>query len=317
MFDVIVVGRSLTGSLCALELRARGLSVALFEYIADGEHLERMAHIPPTLLNDEVVSGERFAECLRARMTEIGVDEGDDWVCEIHPDTEPRVVLFGHERVIAARSVVFAPAGYEVGAPELRASDFYGRGISTDAWSDVTFATTDQASGEARLFFAGKTVAVLGGGLRAAEECLLCVRAGVEKVILLCEQSAPEFGELRHDILSSDKVEVRCGSRIVSLDRDASGQLQALRCVDAIGHEHVLAPAWLFLARGVACDWSAFGGKVVHDASRVVVAGIAAGIPNADRGSLIVDAHRAALAIASLSTARPLVGGSFYDNGVD
>ena len=86
MLDTIVVGRRLSGSLCALELRMRGLSVALFEYAADGERLERMARIPRTVLNDEPISGEAFAERLMRRMKQLNVVVGDDWVSEIHAD---------------------------------------------------------------------------------------------------------------------------------------------------------------------------------------------------------------------------------------
>jgi thioredoxin reductase len=279
---VAVVGYNVVGCLCAIEVRAHGHSVALLDYTEENGALESMIAVPPSLLNHAPVAGETFAELVRSRVALDGI---------IAAGSASRIVRVGDGFVIemfigedvSARKVVFATVGVERAAPEFY--EHLGVGVSTEAWSDAPLLR-------------GASVAVVGGGRRAAEQALVALRSGVGTVVVLCERTSADFGELAQQMKDSG-IHVRTGTKVTGL---VPGPNRRLRCIHirAGGIDTTLDVEYVFLARGLQCDWSALGGGPI---AGVYLAGAAAGISSDDRPGLVADAHRAALEVVTSSVA--------------
>jgi thioredoxin reductase len=300
--DVAIVGYSLAGCLCALQLRERRLSVSIC-MIAEIHDFNAVDQIPQTILNATNIPGDEFLSRANGRMASIGiiVDAGYAVRLTESPDFATVGMDGGFER--AAGRVVFAPVGDEVGAPELGADQLYGVGVSMDAASDAPL-------------LAGLRVAVLGGGCRAAQEALLAVRAGVAHTFILCEDDEPDFGIFAMAVKASAKIDVMTGVHVLGLRKSAAGDFPAaaggaLRAVslrDAGGREHDVEVSWLFLSRGLECDLSVLGGVIPGRDTRIVRAGVAAGIPYCDRLAMIRSAQAATDQILASSSRRRAKG---------
>jgi thioredoxin reductase len=187
------------------------------------------------------------------------------------------VVMFDGGEYNAA-CVVFAPAGTEV-APDSDTAALFGVGVSVDASSDAPLLV-------------GQDVAVLGCGIRAAEQALIAEQAGVRHVLVICEDSEPRFGVLAEDVARCGRIEVRTNTRVLGFEKRADGTLRALRLRSAEGDTEA-AVAWLFLARGLECDWSLLGGRAPGSVPHLICAGLAAGVPYDDYPALVRDARSA------------------------
>jgi thioredoxin reductase len=260
-----------------------------------------LARIPPSPLNRAEVSGSDFSALVRERLVPTGIVVDDGFVEHIVESAGFLTIVMDDGRVHRTEQVVFAPVGNEVGASDLGAEQWYGVGVSVDAASDAPF-------------LAGLRVAVLGGGVRAAEEALTAIRAGVTRAVILCEHTRPDFGALTSAVAACSNTDVVTGARAVGLKgavdvvspATVGGALQAVSVCDSEGHERDVHVAWLFLARGLECDWSVFGGAVPEESTRIVRAGLAAGVPYGDRPAMIRSAQDAAEQVMA-ARARPAI----------
>jgi thioredoxin reductase len=282
-FDVVVLGRSLTGTLAAMRLRQEGRAVCLAPYASDNGSIEQLVEVPPSPLNARAISGEQFAGEVRKRIADLGIHEDPDLGVKIERDGDGLVVRQLEGGSIRSRKVVFAPAGMEDDAAHLGAAAFFGIGVSMDALSDAPLLS-------------GKGVAVRGAGCRAAEQALLALKGGVRHVNLIPEGVVPTFGALSEIIEHHADIQVWRDTTIRALEASPSGQLSALR-VERAGLEERIATDWLFLAQGLTCDWSAV--SEVRQDPGIVLAGLANGIRYDDYPGMIADVARAVSAVSA------------------
>jgi thioredoxin reductase len=281
--DVVVLGRSLTGTLAAIRLRQEGRAVCLVTYASDNGSIEQLVEVPPGPLNARDISGEQFADEVRKRIADIGIHESPELGVKIERDGDGLVVRQLEGGSIRSRKVVFAPAGTEDDAAHLGATAFFGAGVSMDAFSDAPLLS-------------GKLVAVRGAGCRAAEQALLALKGGVRHVNVITEGVVPTFGALSEIIEHNADIQVWRDTTIRALEASTSGQLSAVR-VERAGLEERIATDWLFLAQGLTCDWSAVS-EVGRD-PRIILAGLANDIRYEDYPGMIADVARTVSAVSA------------------
>ena len=180
------------------------------------------------------------------------------------------------EEFVRAKKVVCAPAGNE---PHVtgRLHELLGRGVSMDAWSDAPFAADYKAP-----------TVVIGCGLRAAEEALQCLRAGVADVLVVCDGETC-FGSLER-LVDESPIRIAKHARVGELHSNETGE--HLAAVDLIEREGVRrVPCGLvFLARRVECNTTLID---AHRANpNLVLAGLAHGIPSDDYPAMVADVRR-------------------------
>src|SRR5262249_38675656 len=133
-FDVVVLGRSLTGTLAAIRLRQEGQAVCLVDYATDNGSIEQLVEVPPSPLNARAISGAQFSNEVNKRIAGLGIHEEFDLGVKIERDRDGLAVRQLDGGSIRSRTVVFAPAGTEDDAAHLGATAFFGAGVSMDAF---------------------------------------------------------------------------------------------------------------------------------------------------------------------------------------
>ncbi len=277
MFEVAVIGDSLTGHLSALALAERGLRVAVTSLL-EGQHLGRIIEVPKTPLNDVPISGVELEERSWKRARQLGVDMATrSYVSKVMFADEAFTVVDMDGELARAKKIVFAPAGGEPPVHEGRLYELLGVGVSMDAWSDAPIV----AEWKVR-------AAVIGCGFRAAEEALQCVRAGVTDVLVVCDGET-RFGSLAQRI-SSEPIRIASHSRLGELHVHTSGK--HLEAIDIIEGDIVRREPCgvVFLARGVECNVTLI--DPFRTNPNVVLAGLAHGIAADDYPAMVADVAR-------------------------
>jgi len=151
-----------------------------------------------------------------------------------------------HGDSLSVSRVVYSPVGTESGLPWIQGLEqLIGRGVSKDAWSDAAF-------------YRGRSVAVIGSGCRAVEQALILADFGALPQII-CPNTEMLCGCHRHR-LQAAAIPVQQGVTVKGVERDSSGLLCELVTLNSFGSEERMAVSALFLAQGLACDWSIFEG---------------------------------------------------------
>ncbi len=168
IYDIIVIGGGPAGLTAAIYARRANKSVLVMEKGSFGGQITsspKVENIPGFLS----VSGNEFAEKLMEQAMELGAEVECIEVLSVENGDIKRVVTdegeFSAKAVILATGTKHRLLGLE------REEDFIGNGISFCAVCDGAF-------------YAGKTVAVIGGGNSALQEAIL-LSQGCEKVYLI------------------------------------------------------------------------------------------------------------------------------------
>ncbi len=168
IYDIIVIGGGPAGLTAAVYARRANKSVLVMEKGSFGGQITsspKVENIPGFLS----VSGNEFAEKLMEQAMELGAEVECIEALSVENGDVKRVVT--DEGAFFARAVIIATGTKHRRLKLDGEEDFIGNGISFCAVCDGAF-------------YAGKTVAVIGGGNSALQEAIL-LSQGCEKVYLI------------------------------------------------------------------------------------------------------------------------------------
>ena len=259
MYDIIVVGGGPAGLTAALYAARAGKTVAVAEQGAPGGQIVNSPLVEnyPALPH---VSGVDFADALLGQAEALGVEllyeevTGAEQTAEgFHLDTDGG----GQD----CRALILAPGVKHRALGLPGEEELTGRGVSYCAVCDGAF-------------FAGREVAVVGGGDTALQDALFLADV-CKKVTVLVRRDRFRGEHARAKMLASrENVEIRFGCTVEALNRTPEGEFAGLTLKNAAtGRTEQLPVSGLFLAVGQEPNTAAFSGFVALDDSGYLCAG--------------------------------------------
>ena len=236
MYDVIVVGGGPAGMTAALYAQRNGKSALVIEKNGFGgqiTHSPKVENYPGTLS----MSGNEFADKTLEQILAQGAEIEIDCVTGIKDMGEYKIVeteegSFEGKTVVIASGVKHRMLGLE------GEEDMVGEGISFCAVCDGDF-------------YAGKTVAVAGGGNSALQEAILLAEKCKEVIML---QDLPKFtgeAKLQEVLFARDNVRAMTEVKINRLITEG-GELRGLEIESRRdGHSQEISCDGLFVAIGL------------------------------------------------------------------
>ena len=236
MYDVIVVGGGPAGMTAALYAQRNGKSALVIEKNGFGgqiTHSPKVENYPGTLS----MSGNEFADKTLEQILAQGAEIEIDCVTGIKDMGEYKIVeteegSFEGKTVVIATGVKHRMLGLE------GEEDMVGEGISFCAVCDGDF-------------YAGKTVAVAGGGNSALQEAILLAEKCKEVIML---QDLPKFtgeAKLQEVLFARDNVRAMTEVKINRLITEGS-ELRGLEIESRRdGHSQQISCDGLFVAIGL------------------------------------------------------------------
>ena len=236
MYDVIVVGGGPAGMTAALYAQRNGKSALVIEKNGFGgqiTHSPKVENYPGTLS----MSGNEFADKTLEQVLAQGAEIEIDCVTGIKDMGEYKIVeteegSFEGKTVVIATGVKHRMLGLE------GEEDMVGEGISFCAVCDGDF-------------YAGKTVAVAGGGNSALQEAILLAEKCKEVIML---QDLPKFtgeAKLQEVLFARDNVRAMTEVKINRLITEGS-ELRGLEIESRRdGHSQEISCDGLFVAIGL------------------------------------------------------------------
>ena len=236
MYDVIVVGGGPAGMTAALYAQRNGKSALVIEKNGFGgqiTHSPKVENYPGTLS----MSGNEFADKTLEQILAQGAEIEIDCVTGIKDMGEYKIVeteegSFEGKTVVIATGVKHRMLGLE------GEEDMVGEGISFCAVCDGDF-------------YAGKTVAVAGGGNSALQEAILLAEKCKEVIML---QDLPKFtgeAKLQEVLFARDNVRAMTEVKINRLITEG-GELRGLEIESRRdGHAQEISCDGLFVAIGL------------------------------------------------------------------
>ncbi|MBQ2810398.1 MAG: FAD-dependent oxidoreductase [Clostridia bacterium] len=233
MYDIVVIGAGPAGLTSALYARRASKSVIVLEKGAFGGQITfspKVENIP----GFNSLTGNEFAEKMIDQMLAQGAEID---VCEVTEikDMGTHKVVITDSGEYEAKAVIIATGATHRLPGLAREHEFIGEGISFCAVCDGAF-------------YAGKTVAVLGGGNSALQEAVLL--SDLCKKVYVIQNLDYLTGEkkLQEQLFKKENVEIITGAKIAELLGDSS--LSAIKVVRANG-EINLEIDGLFVAIGL------------------------------------------------------------------
>lgn len=281
--QVLIAGKSIAGTAAAVALSEAGYNVAL-EEVNDGA-LRGLPFINPTPLNADVISGRQFSDLVERQLADRGVSIGFKYVEDYYYDSNADQFVFstGFEEALTATWLIVASCGQSADFPQaLKAEKFYGKGLSSCAWSDG-------------YFFKNKAVVVLGATPHGLDQVHLLLENSITPTVVTDTHFFPSSAAM---IAQLDELGVTC----LQLDKIESieGAEQGIQQV--VGRRQGLQVS-------VPCDGVFSGLDLVpwrvqrSGHPREIVAGIEAGVPYYDHEALYRDGLRAAQHLQELDQA--------------
>ncbi len=233
MYDIIVIGGGPAGLTAAIYARRANKSVLVIEKGSFGGQITfspKVENIP----GFTEVTGNEFAEKLVEQALNLdaevecaevlSVDDGD--IKTVHTDSGD----FEGKAIIIATGAKHRMLGLE------REQDFVGEGISFCAVCDGAF-------------YAGQTVAVIGGGNSALQEAILL--ADLAKKVYVVQNLDFLTGEvkLQEKLTAKDNVEIILGHTVKAVLGDT--QLNGIMIQNTDGNEQRLDIDGMFVAIGL------------------------------------------------------------------
>lgn len=199
IYDLVIVGGGPAGLTAALYGARAGFSTAMLEKGAPGGLMattERVENCPGCIEG----SGSEIARQLLQQATKFGAKFGKAEVTELRLRESPKRVIAGNGSYLA-RSLIVATGSRprELNVPGER--EYWGRGVS--------FCSTCDGP-----FFAGKPVAVVGGGNSALQEAEFLLRYVSHLTILQDLDYLTASQVLQERVLSHPNVKVIFGATV-------------------------------------------------------------------------------------------------------
>ncbi len=206
IYDIIIIGGGPAGLTAALYARRANKSVLVIEKAAFGGQITfspKVENIPGFLS----LSGNEFADKLVEQVLEQGAEVELCEALEIRNGELKTVVTDGGE--FCGRAVIIATGAKHrrLGLP--REEDFIGEGISFCAVCDGAF-------------YAGKTVAVIGGGNSALQEAILLSEQCAKVYVVQNLETLTGEQKLRDQLAARPNVEIILGTVVSALLGESS-----------------------------------------------------------------------------------------------
>lgn len=248
MYDIIVIGGGPAGLTAALYACRASKSVLVLEKAAFGGQITyspKVENIP----GFASLSGNEFAEKLVDQVLGQGAEVNPCEVLSVRDNGASKTVITD-DGEYEGRAVIIA-TGARHRLPGIVGEEKYiGEGISFCAVCDGAF-------------YAGKTVAVLGGGNSALQEALLL--ADLAKKVYVVQNLTTLTGEakLAEQLGTKANVEIICSSLITALHGE--GELRAITVETEGKAPYELAIDGLFVAIGLVPQNEAFSELLALD----------------------------------------------------
>lgn len=240
-YDIIIIGGGVAGLTAAVYARRANKSVLVIEKSIFGGQITyspKVENIPGFI----ELSGNEFAEKLVEQALNLGAETEFAEVLKVNDDGNEKTVVtdggeFKGKTVIIATGAKHRLLGLE------REEEFIGKGLSFCAVCDGAF-------------YAGKTVAVIGGGNSALQEALLLSDL-VEKLYIV-QNLAFFTGEakLAEQLTAKSNVEVIFGATVKGYL--GGEEVEGLKIGLSDGNEKTLTVDGVFLAVGLVPQNEAF-----------------------------------------------------------
>ncbi len=193
MYDILVIGGGPAGMCSALYGARAGLKVAVFEKMFFGGQASTTYEIDNYIGFDEGISGPDLCEKMDKHMRKFGVDVFMEEITAISLNGDTKTVTT-KEKSYDGKTVVLAMGAEPKKLGLANEDELRGMGVSYCATCDG-------------MFFAGKTVAVAGGGDTAVEDALFLART-CEKVYLVHRRDSLRATKILGDmLLKNEKIE--------------------------------------------------------------------------------------------------------------
>ena len=238
-YDLVVIGGGPAGLTAGLYTAREGIDTLVVERAALGGQTaatERLDNVPGFSAG---IIGAEFAAQLRQQAERFGVEtlQAQD-VVGLHSHDNYHCVTTADGSEYSARAVLVATGSKyrRLGVPG--EDDFIGAGIHFCATCDGPF-------------YAGRPVAVVGGGNSAAEESLFLVKF-VERVTLLVRGSRLEASQvIQEKVLGHPQIDVRFNTEVTHF-AGAGGKLRTVGIKNTVtGAHETIHPAGVFVFIGL------------------------------------------------------------------
>ncbi len=244
MYDIVIIGGGPAGMTAAIYARRNGRSVLLLEkegfggQIAYAPRVENYPGVAP-------VSGAELAERMMEQVLALDTETDIGTAVSVLIEDDRRVVLTEEGERYETRAVIIAAGARhrQLGLPNETA--LVGRGVSYCAVCDGSF-------------YAGGTVAVVGGGDSALQEALLL--SDICAQVYLIHRRETFRGDVTKQLrlFARDNVTVLTPKRVTELIAP-EGDLTAVRLRDAVtGEETTLDVDALFVSVGQVPELDSF-----------------------------------------------------------
>ena len=257
-YDLIVIGAGSAGLTAALYARRANKTVLLLEKGAFGGQIA----FSPKVENYpgfESISGSELADRFVEQVLAHGADVEVETVTGVADCGDYKTVSTQDGNCYQGRAVILAAGARHrrLGLPH--EEDFLGSGISFCAVCDGAF-------------YAGKTVALVGGGNSALQEAILL--ADLCKKVYLIQNLDVLTGEKRLEeaLLAKDNVEILTGTVVSAIPGGDTFRGVELKTL-ATGEERFLPLDGLFVAIGLEPENGAFAAVADLDSQGYLAAG--------------------------------------------
>ena len=199
VYDFIVVGGGPAGLSAALYAARGGLSTAVLEKRKAGGLMattDRVENCPGCIEG----SGAEIAQRLLQQAAKFGAHYGNVEVTRLALRSSPKQVVSGLSTYLS-RAVVITTGSQPIRLHVPGEQEYWGRGVSFCATCDAPF-------------FAGKPIAVVGGGNSALQESEFLLRYAADLTIIEALDHLTASQVLRQRVLNHGNVHLRLNSKV-------------------------------------------------------------------------------------------------------